>query len=63
MITHNAVEVDRVGKVARLEAENARLRKLAAKLNADLRKLRLAEALTSRSAIDPERRLLVMSGG
>jgi len=64
MITQNAVEFDRVGKIARLEVDNARLRKLVAEINAHVRELRLAAGTTSgRSAIDPPHRLVVMSGG
>jgi hypothetical protein len=50
------------GRQARLEAENARLRRLAADLTADIAELQ--EALGARrggAAIDPAHRLLVMS--
>ena len=42
MITGNEVETDRARKLARLEADNARLRKLAEELNADVSELRAA---------------------
>ena len=51
------------GRVARLEAENARLRRLAAELAADVGELQ--EALGGRprqGAVDPAHRLLVVSG-
>jgi hypothetical protein len=53
----------RAGRVARLEAENARLRRLAAALAADVDELQ--EALGGRprqGAVDPAHRLLVVSG-
>jgi len=64
MISKKAAETDRASKVARLEAENGRLRKLAAELDADVRELRdAATRKRSRPAIDPAHHLLVVSGG
>lgn len=45
MITGKEVEIDRARKVARLEADNARLRKLAEQLTAGVRELRAAVAM------------------
>ena len=53
------VETDRAGKVARLEADNARLRKLAEELNTDVCELRAAVEMRS----GPLRDRSVASGG
>jgi hypothetical protein len=51
------------GRQARLEAENAQLRKLAADLAADIAELQGALGTRRRGgAIDPAHRLLVVSG-
>jgi len=42
MITDRELKADRASKVARLGADNARLRKLAAELQADVSELRAA---------------------
>jgi hypothetical protein len=58
-------QVVEAGRQARLEAENARLRKLAADLAAaDIGELQAALGARPREgAIDPAHRLLVVSGG
>jgi hypothetical protein len=64
MITEKTMESDRASKAARLNADNARLRKLAAEIEADVRELRVAVGMKrGRPAIDPAHRLLVVSGG
>ena len=63
MITQKPMEADRASKIARLEADNARLRNLASEIEADVRELRGATGMrSSRSAVDPAHRLLVVSG-
>jgi hypothetical protein len=58
------VMTDRAGKLARLETENARLRRLAAGLSADIGELETALGVRRRDgAVDPAHRLLVVSGG
>jgi hypothetical protein len=60
MTIRQAVEA---GRQARLEAENARLRKLAADLAADVGELQAALGVRrGGGAIDPAHRLLVVSG-
>jgi hypothetical protein len=55
---------DRAGRLTRLEAENARLRRLAAELAADVSELEAALDTGRRDgAVDPAHRLLVVSGG
>jgi hypothetical protein len=60
MANRKVVSSDRAGRLARLEAENARLRRLAAELAADV-----DDPLSGRSgrrrdgAVDPAHRLLV----
>jgi hypothetical protein len=57
-------QVVEAGRQARLEAENARLRKLAADLAADVAELQAALGVRPREgAVDPAHRLLVISGG
>jgi hypothetical protein len=64
MIAEKTVGVDRASKVARLHADNARLRKLAAEIEVDVRELRVAVGMKpSQPAVDPAHRLLVVSGG
>jgi hypothetical protein len=64
MSNRKVLEVDRVGRVARLEADNARLRRVARELEADLGGLRAALGLGRRyQVIDPAHRLLLVSGG
>jgi hypothetical protein len=64
MITEKATQNDRAGKIARLHADNARLRKLAAAIETDVRELRVAVGMKrGRPAVDPAYRLLVVSGG
>jgi predicted HD phosphohydrolase len=59
MASREKVEADRVGKLALLEAENARLRWVAAQLAADMGELRAARGEPSRDgAVDPAHRLL-----
>jgi hypothetical protein len=54
----------RTGRVARLEADNARLRRVAAELAANVGELQQALGVRARQgAIDPAHRLLVVSGG
>jgi hypothetical protein len=56
-------EAERAGKVARLQADNARLRKLAADFETDVRQLRLAVAMNrGRSAVEPAHRLRLIEG-
>lgn len=56
--------LDRAGRMARLEAENARLRRRAAELSADVSELQEALGVRrSEGAVDPAHRLLVVSGG
>jgi len=64
MIAKKARERDRANKVARLEADNGRLHKVAAELDAELRELRGAAARKRGGpAIDPAHRLLVVGRG
>jgi len=64
MGTRRAAETDRASKIARLRADNARLRKLAVELETDLRELHATMGTRqSRPAVDPAHRLLVVSGG
>lgn len=64
MITEKVLEIDRASKVARLHADNARLRKLATEIEANVRELRVAVGMKrSRRAVDPTHHLLVVSGG
>jgi hypothetical protein len=63
MTVRKLIETDRTARLARLEAENARLRRLAAELAADVGELK--SALGGRrgdGAVDPAHRLLVVSG-
>jgi hypothetical protein len=63
MAIREGVSTDRTGRLARLEAENARLRKLAAELTADVGELQAALGVRRRDgAVDPAHRLLVVSG-
>jgi malonyl CoA-acyl carrier protein transacylase len=63
MITQRAVGNDRASKVAQLHADNARLRRLAAEIEADVRELRASVGVKrGRPAVDPAHRLLVVSG-
>jgi hypothetical protein len=60
MTIRQASETDRAGRLARLEAENARLRKLAAELAADVGELQAALGVERKDgAVDPAHRLLV----
>jgi hypothetical protein len=65
MAIREVVSSDRAAaRAARLEAENARLRRLAAELAADVGDLQAALGVRSRQgAVDPAHRLLVVSGG
>lgn len=55
---------DRASRVARLQADNARLRKLAVELEADVCELRDAVEMTrGRPSVRPARRLVVVSRG
>jgi hypothetical protein len=60
MADRETTKADRVGHMARLEAENARLRRLAAELAADVGERHAARGLRrSDGAVDPALRLLV----
>jgi hypothetical protein len=65
MAIREVVSSDRAAaRAARLEAENARLRRLAAELAADVGELRAAHGVRrADGAVDPAHRLLVVSGG
>jgi hypothetical protein len=64
MAIREVVSTDRAGRLAWLEAENARLRRLAADLAADVGELQAALGVRRRDgAVDPAHRLLVVSGG
>jgi hypothetical protein len=64
MTIRQAFDTDHNGRLARLEAENARLRRLAAELAADVGELQAAlGGRRSDGAVDPAHRLLVVSGG
>lgn len=64
MAIRELIETDHTGRLARLEAENARLRKLATELAADVGELQAAlGGRRSDGAVDPAHRLLVVSGG
>jgi hypothetical protein len=59
MASHENVESDRVAKRAGLEAENARLRRLAARLATDMGDLQSTRGERRREgAVDPAHRLL-----
>ena len=59
MTIRDAKSTDRAGRLARLEAENARLRRLAAKLADDATELPTARGARRRDgAVDPAHRLL-----
>jgi hypothetical protein len=61
MTIRQAFDTDHNGRLARLEAENTRLRRLAAELAADVGELQAALGGGRRSdgAVDPAHRLLV----
>jgi hypothetical protein len=65
MINRKVSPTDRAGRLARLEADNARLRKAARDIEADLGGLRAALGMRRRRhpAVDPAYRLLLISGG
>jgi hypothetical protein len=64
MAIREVVSTDRAGRLARLEAKNARLRRLAANLAADVGELQAALGVQrSDGAVDPAHRFLVVSGG
>jgi len=64
MAIHEMRPSGRGARLARLEAENARLRRLAAELSADVGALQAALGIERRDgAVDPAHRLLVVSGG
>ena len=59
MAVRDAKSTDRTGRLARLEAENARLRRLAAELAEDVAKPQTARGARRRDgAVDPAHRLL-----
>jgi hypothetical protein len=54
-----ATKTDRAGRLERLAAENARLRRLAAELGADVTELQAARGMRRRDgAVDPAHRVL-----
>ena len=62
--TRRAAGTNRASKVARLEADNAQLRRLATELEAHVNELRVAAGMKrSPSAVDPAHRLHVVNGG
>lgn len=63
MIARRPAGTSRASKAARLEADNAQLRRLATKLEADVNELLVAAGTKRRRpAVDPAHRLLVVSG-
>jgi hypothetical protein len=59
MTIRKVVSIDRAGRLARLEAENARLRRLAEELAADVGELQSGRGSRRRDgAVDPAHRLL-----
>jgi hypothetical protein len=59
MADRETTKADRAGRVARLEAENARLRRLATELGADVDERQAArDVRRSDGAVDPAHRLL-----
>ena len=59
MAIRNTKPSDRAGRLARLEAENARLRRLMAELAEDATELPTGGARRRDGAVDPAHRLLV----
>jgi hypothetical protein len=63
MTTEKGAETGVSGKIARLRADNARLRKLAVELETDVRELHaVMETRQSRPAVAPAHGLVVVSG-
>jgi hypothetical protein len=61
MITEKAAGTDRANKMARLEADNAQLRRLAIELEAVVRDLQVAATMREKRArVDPAYRLIVV---